>query len=98
MQIGDVEVDRVGFKDVESALVTLNKDLLISHLSSKAFETPQKEIWSLCAQESHQITLYLLFHYDWMYDDIHILYVLIVYLHKCLKKIQSQISVIHVIV
>ena len=44
MQIGDVEVDRVGFKDVESALVTLNKDLLISHLSSKAFETPQKEI------------------------------------------------------
>ena len=41
VQIGDVWVDRVGFKDVESALLTLkqfwNKDLFMLHLSSRAF-------------------------------------------------------------
>lgn len=42
VQIGDVLVDRVEFKDIESALVTLicfvNKDLLMPQLSSEALE------------------------------------------------------------
>jgi hypothetical protein len=42
VHIGDVVVDRVGFKDVESTLLTLkhfwNKDLLMLHLLSIAFE------------------------------------------------------------
>ena len=42
VQITDVLVDRVGFKDFERALATLkqfwNKELLMLHLSSKAFE------------------------------------------------------------
>jgi hypothetical protein len=42
VQIGDMVVDRVGFKDVESALMTLihflEQRLLMLHLSSKAFK------------------------------------------------------------
>jgi hypothetical protein len=43
VQIGDMVVDRVGFKDVESALATLtkkywNKNLLMLHLSFKVIE------------------------------------------------------------
>ena len=41
-EVDDVVVDRVGFKDVESALVTLNnvwnKDLLMLRLSTGAFK------------------------------------------------------------
>ena len=59
VQIGDDVVDRVGFKDVQSARATLNRILEqrptdVTPLMH-SIQTLQKEIGSRCAQESHQI-------------------------------------------
>ena len=67
VQISDVVVDEVGFKNAKSALVTLNnfwnKDLLKLHLSFSSFEQLRKEIRSWCAQESHLTIIDPFFHY-----------------------------------
>ena len=57
VQINDVMVDRVGFRDVESALMTLRQILEQRHTDVTPFIrsiwTLQKEIGSWHAQESH---------------------------------------------
>ena len=86
VQVGDAVVDTVGSKDVESALATfkrfLRQNLSMLHLSSRAIEHFKKKERSWCAQESHQTTLGLCFHYAQMYSDsdIHVLCIFIIYI------------------
>jgi hypothetical protein len=57
-------------------------------------QTLQEEIRPWRAQESHQTTLGLFFHFPHMYDDIHILRIFILYSYKCYCfKFQHHISV-----
>ena len=67
VQIGDIPVDRVGLKNVENALVTLKwfweqKPIDVTPLI-QSNQTLQEEIRPWHAQESHQSTLDLFFHY-----------------------------------
>ena len=67
VQIGDVMVDRVGFKNVESALMTLKQILEQRHTNSTplihSIRILRQELGSWHAQESHQIPIDSFFHY-----------------------------------
>ena len=84
VQIGAVVVDRAWFEDDESALVTskLFLEQRPTDVTSRfhSIRTLWKERGSWCAQESPQTALDLFFHYSYMYDDIHILFIFILYL------------------
>src|ERR1700738_5238259 len=86
VQIGDVVVDRVGFKDAKKALVTLRQFLKQKPTDVTplihSIQTLQKEIGFWCSQEFHQTTIGLFFHCTSMYDGIHRLCIFNLYLYK----------------